>query len=89
MKNTRHLSPCRQSRRLTPFLVTHIVQSVQMVTKPSPAGDYELYITRFLDENGETMLSAMLHGKEGSYEPGAADYWEKLRTTFGAEQSVA
>lgn len=60
-----------------------------MVTKKSPAGEHELYITRFLDENGGTVLSAMLHGPDGSYEPGAADYWEKLRKTFGAEQSVA
>lgn len=60
-----------------------------MVTKRSPAGDYDLYITRFLDDAGETVLSAMLHGVEGSYEPGAADFWEKLRKTFGAEQSVA
>lgn len=59
-----------------------------MVTKQSPSG-YELYITRFLDAEGETVLSAMLHGKDGSYEPGATDYWEKLRETFGAEQKVA
>lgn len=60
-----------------------------MVTKRSPAGDYDLYITRFLDDKGGALLSAMLHGPDGSYEPGATDYWEKLRTTFGAEQSVA
>lgn len=60
-----------------------------MVTKKSPMGEHDLYITRFLDEDGGTVLSAMLHGLDGSYEPGAADYWEKLRETFGAEQSVA
>lgn len=59
-----------------------------MVTKQSPSG-HDLYITRFLDTEGETVLSAMLHGKDGSYEPGATDYWEKLRKTFGAEQTVA
>lgn len=60
-----------------------------MVTKTSPAGEHELYITRFLGDKGETVLSAMLHAVDGVYEPGATDYWEKLRKTFGAEQSVA
>lgn len=60
-----------------------------MVTKKSPAGAHDLYITRFLDEAGGTLLSAMLHGVDGAYEPGAADYWEKLRQTFGDEQTVA
>lgn len=65
------------------------VQGINMVTKKSPAGEHDLYITRFIDEAGETLLSAMLHGVEGAYEPGAADYWEKLRQTFGEEQIVA
>lgn len=60
-----------------------------MVTKRSPSGTYDLHITRFLDEAGGTLLSAMLHGVDGAYEPGAADYWEKLRQTFGEEQTVA
>lgn len=60
-----------------------------MVTKQSPAGSHDLYITRFVDGDGGTMLSAMLHGVDGAYEPGAADYWEKLRQTFGEEQTVA
>lgn len=60
-----------------------------MVTKPSPAGSFDLYITRFLDEAGNTLLSAMLHGVDGAYEPGAADYWEKLRKIFGEDQTVA
>lgn len=64
-------------------------QSIAMVTKTSASGTYDLYITRFLDENGKPLLSAMLHGVNGAYEPGAADYWEKLRETFGQEQSVA
>lgn len=59
-----------------------------MLTKQNPSG-HDLYITRFVDGGGETVLSAMLHGVEGSYEPGATDYWEKLRKTFGAEQTVA
>lgn len=67
----------------------HAPQSINMVTKRSPSGTYDLYITRFLDEAGGTLLSAMLHGVDGAYEPGAADYWEKLRQTFGAEQTVA
>eukprot|EP00752_Nemacystus_decipiens_P002425 g2285.t1 len=65
------------------------IKSINMVTKRSPSGTYDLYITRFLDEAGGTLLSAMLHGVDGAYEPGAADYWEKLRQTFGAEQTVA
>lgn len=60
-----------------------------MVTKKSPSDEHQLYITRFLDAEGGTLLSAMLHGVDGSYEPGAAEYWEKLQHTFGAEQSVA
>jgi len=60
-----------------------------MVTKRSPSGAYDMYITRFLNEDGETLLSAILHGVDGAYEPGAADYWGKLRQTFGEEQTVA
>lgn len=60
-----------------------------MVTKRNPTGEYDLHITRFLDDKGEAILSAMLHGTDGAYEPGAAEYWEKLRATFGAEQTVA
>lgn len=60
-----------------------------MVTKKSHSGTYDLYITRFLDGSGATLLSAMLHGVDGAYEPGAADYWDKLRQTFGEDQNVA
>ncbi|CAM9786209.1 unnamed protein product [Ectocarpus sp. 6 AP-2014] len=65
------------------------VKSIKMVTKQSPGGSFDLYITRFLDEEGNTLLSAMLHGVDGAYEPGAAGYWDKLRKTFGEDQSVA
>lgn len=60
-----------------------------MATMKSSSGTYDLYITRFLDGSGATLLSAILHGVDGAYEPGAADYWGKLRQTFGEEQSVA
>lgn len=59
-----------------------------MVTKKSPTGGHDLFITRFLDGEGSTVLSAMLHSEKGAYEPGAPEYWSKLRESFGAEQSV-
>lgn len=60
-----------------------------MLTKKNHSGEYDLYITRFVDEAGATVLSAMLDGDKGNYEPGATEYWEKLRITFGAEQLIA
>ncbi|CAN0365553.1 unnamed protein product, partial [Ascophyllum nodosum] len=62
--------------------------SIQMVIQRSADDDHDVYITRFRDDKGEIVLSAMLHGEDGAYEPGATDYWKKMRKSFGAEQTI-
>ncbi|CAM9489312.1 unnamed protein product [Phaeothamnion confervicola] len=65
------------------------IKSVSMLSKDAKSGDHKLYITRFLDDGGATVLSAMLAGsKDGQYEEGAVAYWEKLRNVFGAEWTI-
>ena len=61
-----------------------------MVTKETGDGSKTLYITRFLGEKGESIMSAMLHRSPESdaYEEGSVQYWEKLRDSFGAEQTL-
>ena len=59
-----------------------------MVIQRSADDDHDVYITRFRDDKGEIVLSAMLHGEDGAYEPGATDYWKKMRKSFGAEQTI-
>lgn len=77
-----------RTHSLSHSMSTFLTQAINMVTKRSKDNDFDLYITRFLDEKGDTLLSAMLHSTDGVYEPGATDYWQKLRKSFGAEQTI-
>lgn len=66
------------------------VASVNMLTKPNKEGTSELYITRFSDGQGNTLLSATLHaGEGGDYEDGAVAYWKKLQGAFGEQQQIS
>jgi len=42
-----------------------------------------MYIIRLLSNEGDSLLSAILHAEDGSYEEGAVDFWEGLRDRFG------
>ncbi|KAG5175022.1 hypothetical protein JKP88DRAFT_229445 [Tribonema minus] len=64
------------------------VNGITMLTKPAKDASHDLYITRFVDAEGKTVLSAMLQAEGGQYEEGAVAYWTKLREAFGAEQKL-
>ncbi len=50
--------------------------------------NHEMFITRFLSENDEGLLSMMLHRdtQTGEYEDGSVAYWRQLQEAFGKEQ---
>eukprot|EP00612_Vaucheria_litorea_P008596 CAMPEP_0171477708 /NCGR_PEP_ID=MMETSP0946-20130122/4347_1 /TAXON_ID=109269 /ORGANISM="Vaucheria litorea, Strain CCMP2940" /LENGTH=139 /DNA_ID=CAMNT_0012008213 /DNA_START=134 /DNA_END=553 /DNA_ORIENTATION=- len=64
------------------------ISGIKMLKKFAKDQSYELYIIRFTDSEEKTVLSAMLHGKEGVYEEGAVDYWKKLKDAFGEDQKI-
>ena len=59
-----------------------------MTERPSANGEHQLYITRFLDDGGGSILTMMLHRGENGYEEGSVQYFEKLRKVFGEKQDL-
>ncbi len=47
-----------------------------------------MYITRFLGEDDQGLLSMILHRdtQTGEYEDGSVAYWKQLQEAFGKEQ---
>ncbi len=48
----------------------------------------KMYITRFLGEDDEGLMSMILHRDThtGEYEDGSVAYWKQLQDAFGKEQ---
>jgi hypothetical protein len=65
------------------------VSEVKMVKGRPRTGEYDIYKVSFLREDGEPMLTCLLHGPEGNYEPGAIEAWEALRAKNGETVTVA
>jgi len=65
------------------------VSEVKMVKARPRTGEYDIYKVSFLREDGGPMLTCLLHGPEGNYEPGAIEAWEALRAKNGETVTVA
>eukprot|EP01084_Bolivina_argentea_P179370 309963_1 len=63
------------------------IKKVVMLSKTDKS-NHEMFITRFLGENDEGLLSMMLHRdtQTGEYEDGSVAYWRQLQEAFGKEQ---
>lgn len=60
------------------------VARVKFETGEAKRGNFTTYAIRFIDEQGEPVLSAFLQwGKPGEYEPGQVENWLALREQYG------
>ena len=61
------------------------VKKAAFVKKEKPDGK-TMHITRLMDADGKSLLSAILAGEDGGeVDPGAIKFWENLRDRFGDE----
>ncbi|NJL91130.1 MAG: hemin-degrading factor [Coleofasciculaceae cyanobacterium SM2_1_6] len=62
------------------------VKQVRFETGEAKRGSFTTYAIRFVDEQGENILSAFLQwGKPGEYEPGQVESWQGLKAKYGEE----
>ncbi|KXZ54826.1 hypothetical protein GPECTOR_4g897 [Gonium pectorale] len=59
------------------------VKEVRFAKSKAKAGDYDIYATRFYGEDGKVMLSTILHGSQGAYDPAAVQAWTSLASKYG------
>lgn len=59
------------------------IREVKMARSKAKAGDYEIYATRFATEGGKVVLSVILHGEQGQYDPEAVKAWGDLYAKHG------
>lgn len=62
------------------------IKQVRFETGEAKRGNFTTYAIRFVDEQGETILSAFLQwGKPGEYESGQVENWQDLKAKYGEE----
>ncbi len=60
------------------------IKQVKFEEGEAKRGNFTTYAIRFLDETGESALSAFLQwGKPGEYAPGQIEAWQALREKYG------
>ncbi|PNH07604.1 hypothetical protein TSOC_005947, partial [Tetrabaena socialis] len=59
------------------------VKEVRFAKSKAKAGDYDLYATRFVGDEGRVLMSVILHGQQGAYEPAAVEAWGGLAAKYG------
>ncbi|KAG2434824.1 hypothetical protein HXX76_007709 [Chlamydomonas incerta] len=59
------------------------VKEVKFAKSKAKAGDYDVYATRFFGEDGKVMLSCVLHGNAGQYDPKYVAAWSSLAQKYG------
>lgn len=60
------------------------ITQVKFETGEAKRGNFTTYAIRFLDADGENILSAFLQwGKPGEYEPGQVEAWQALQEKYG------
>lgn len=60
------------------------IKQVKFEEGEAKRGNFTTYAIRFLDEKGDSALSAFLQwGKPGEYAPGQVEAWQALRETYG------
>ncbi|HEY9665523.1 MAG TPA: ChuX/HutX family heme-like substrate-binding protein [Coleofasciculaceae cyanobacterium] len=60
------------------------IKQVKFEEGEAKRGNFTTYAIRFLDEKGDSALSAFLQwGKPGEYVPGQVEAWQALRENYG------
>ncbi len=59
------------------------MKEVRFAQSKAKQGDWDIFATRFLADDGRVMLSCLLHGSKGSYQPGAVEAWTGLVKKHG------
>eukprot|EP00873_Tetraselmis_striata_P000910 jgi/Tetstr1/421174/TSEL_012216.t1 len=59
------------------------VSEGKLVKSKPRQGDYDIYKVSFLRDGGGSLMTCLLHGPDGNYEPGAVEAWEALRDASG------
>ena len=63
------------------------VKEIKMLMTRPRVGDYDLYVSRFINDEGNPMMSAILHGDEGDYDEEALAAWKRVLDMYGETQS--
>ncbi|EFJ41219.1 hypothetical protein VOLCADRAFT_98770 [Volvox carteri f. nagariensis] len=59
------------------------VKEVKFAKSKAKSGEYDIYATRFLGPDGKVLMSCLLHGNQGVYDPSAVAAWTSLATKYG------
>ncbi|GIL82832.1 hypothetical protein Vretimale_8197 [Volvox reticuliferus] len=59
------------------------VREVKFVKSKAKSGEYDIYATRFLGADSKVLMSCLLHGQQGQYDPAAVEAWTNLATKYG------
>ncbi|KAG2490864.1 hypothetical protein HYH03_010782 [Edaphochlamys debaryana] len=64
-------------------IVLNKVKKALIAKSKAKAGDYDVYAIRFQGEEGKMLLTCLLHGQAGVYQPAAVEAWKKLHEKYG------
>ncbi|GLC41660.1 hypothetical protein PLESTB_000691500 [Pleodorina starrii] len=59
------------------------VKEVRFAKSKAKSGEYDIYATRFLGPDGKVLMSCLLHGSQGVYDPAAVEAWTSLANKYG------
>lgn len=72
----------------TCFSCLHVraqIAGMRLTRSKARTGNHDVYAIRFTDSADKVLLTTLLHGQAGTYEPAAVSAWEALRAEYGEE----